>query len=140
MTRQETVLSVFVASPSDVEEERTHLEDTIREPNTTWSRELGLRLELIRWETHAYPEFAVDAQAVINSQIPDDYDIFIGIMWYRFGTATGRSGTEEEFDRAKTRFDADSNSVQLMIYFKDTPAPIAPSKLDYSQPSVRQPR
>lgn len=135
MSRQETVLSVFVASPSDVDEERARLEETIRDLNNAWSRELGLRLELVRWETHAYPGFADDVQAVINSQIPDDYDIFIGIMWYRFGTATGRagSGTEEEFDRAKKRFDADSNSVQLMIYFKDTPAPIAPSKLDHSQ-------
>ncbi len=135
MSRQETVLSVFVASPGDVEDERARLEETIRDLNNAWSRELGLRLELIRWETHAYPGFADDAQAVINSQIPDDYDIFIGIMWYRFGTATGRagSGTQEEFDRAKERFDADSTSVQLMIYFKDTPAPVAPSKLDYTQ-------
>jgi hypothetical protein len=135
MSRQETVLSVFVASPSDVDEERNRLEDIIRDLNIAWSRELGLRLELIRWETHAYPGFASDAQAVINAQIPNDYDIFIGIMWYRFGTPTGRagSGTQEEFNRAKARFDSDPTSVQLMIYFKDTPAPVAPSKLDYSQ-------
>jgi len=135
MSKQETVLSVFVASPSEVDEERASLGDIIRELNVAWSRELGIRLDLIRWETHAFPGFADDAQDVINSQIPDDYDIFIGIMWYRFGTPTGRagSGTQEEFNRAKARFDVDATSVKLMIYFKDEPAPVAPSKLDYSQ-------
>lgn len=135
MARQETILSVFVASPSDVDEERTRLEDVISEHNVTWSRELGVRLELVRWETHAFPSFGEDAQAVINEQIPDDFDIFVGIMWYRFGTPTGRggSGTVEEFQRAKARYDSDPSSVQLMIYFKDEPAPISPSKLDYEQ-------
>jgi hypothetical protein len=135
MPRQETVLSVFVASPSDVDEERNRLEDAIRELNVTWARDLGVRLELIRWETHAYPGFGADAQDVVNSQVPDDFDIFIGLMWYRFGTPTGRagSGTHEEFLRAKTRFDADPTSLQLMIYFKDEPAPVPPSKLDYGQ-------
>lgn len=135
MARQETILSVFVASPSDVDEERNRLEEVIRELNTAWARELGIRLELVRWETHAYPSFGEDAQAVINDQIPDDYDLFIGLMWYRFGTPTGRagSGTIEEFQRAKKRFDHDPSALQLMIYFKDAPAPIAPSKIDYAQ-------
>ncbi|MBL8870504.1 MAG: hypothetical protein JNK90_11965 [Planctomycetaceae bacterium] len=135
MARQETILSVFVASPSDVDEERNRLEEVIRELNTAWSRELGVRLDLIRWETHAYPSFGEDAQAVINDQIPNDFDVFVGLMWYRFGTPTGRagSGTIEEFQRAKARHDANPNDVQLMIYFKDEPAPIAPSKLDHEQ-------
>ncbi len=134
MARQEYILSVFVASPSDVEDERNRLEEVIRDLNTAWARELGIRLELVRWETHAYPSFGADAQAVINQQIPDDYDLFIGVMWYRFGTPTGRagSGTIEEFRRAKARFDRDS-SIQLMIYFKDAPAPVAPTKLDHAQ-------
>lgn len=133
MARQEHVLSVFVASPGDVEAERGKLEDVIRELNVAWSRELGVRLDLVRWETHAYPGIGVDAQEVINDQIPDDYDLFVGIMWCRYGTPTGRagSGTVEEFDRAKARYDFDSNSVRLMIYFKDEPIP--PSQLDPNQ-------
>ncbi len=133
MARQEHVLTVFVASPSDVEIERGKLEDVICELNTTWSRELGVRLDLVRWETHAYPGFGMDAQDVINDQIPEDYDFFVGIMWCRYGTPTGRagSGTVEEFKRAKARYDADENSVQLMVYFKDEPIP--PSQLDPSQ-------
>lgn len=133
MARQEHVLSVFVASPSDVDSERGKLEDVIRELNVTWSRELGVRLDLVRWETHAYPGIGVDAQDVINEQIPDDYDIFVGIMWCRYGMLTGRagSGTVEEFDRAKARHDDNPSSVHLMIYFKDEP--MAPSQLDPEQ-------
>ena len=133
MPRQENVLTVFVASPRDVSDERTRLEEVIRELNTTWSRELGLRLELVRWETHAYPGIADDAQAVINEQIPDDFDLFVGIMWCRYGTPTGRSGsgTVEEFERAKARYEANPSRVKLMVYFKDEPIP--PSRLDPTQ-------
>jgi len=60
MARQETILSVFVASPSDVDEERNRLEEVIRDLNTAWARELGIRLELVHWETHAYPSFGED--------------------------------------------------------------------------------
>ncbi len=133
MSRQEHVLTVFVASPSDVGDERTKLEEVIRELNVTQSRHLGIRFELVRWETHAYPGIGQDAQAVINEQIPNDCDLFIGIMWCRYGTPTGRagSGTIEEFQRAKARYDADSASVKIMIYFKD--AAISPSRLDLSE-------
>ena len=135
MARQETILSIFVSSPSDVDEERNRLEDVIRELNVTWSRDLGIRLELIRWETHAFPRFGEDPQAVINEQIPQDFDLFIGLMWYKFGTPTGRagSGTVEEFQRAKERYDADPDALQLMIYFKDAPAPVPPTQLDHKQ-------
>ncbi len=133
MSRQEHILTVFVASPGDVEEERGRLEDVIRELNVAWSRELGVRFELVRWETHAYPGMGMDAQAVINEQIPDDFDLFVGIMWCRYGTPTGRagSGTVEEFKRAKARHDADPSCVKLMVYFKDEP--LSPSLLDPSQ-------
>ncbi len=135
MPRQEIIISVFVASPSDLEEERSILETVIGEHNKTWARNLGIRLELINWETHAYPSFGEDPQAVINEQIPQDFDLFIGLMWHRFGTPTGRagSGTIEEFQRAKERHDADPDSLQLMVYFKDAPVPVSPSQLDFSQ-------
>ncbi len=133
MARQEHVLTVFVASPGDVDSEREKLEDVIREFNVTWSCELGVRFDLVRWETHAYPGIGVDAQDVINEQILEDYDIFIGIMWCRYGTPTGRagSGTVEEFNRAKARHDHDPSCVYMMIYFKDEP--MAPSLLDPEQ-------
>ncbi|MBI4794534.1 MAG: DUF4062 domain-containing protein [Deltaproteobacteria bacterium] len=133
MPRQEKVFSVFVASPGDVQDERERLEEIIKELNLAWSRELGIRLDLLRWETHAYPGISEDPQAVINEQIPDDYDLFIGIMWSRYGTPTGRagSGTVEEFQKAKQRYDVDQASVKIMFYFKD--APLSPSEINPEQ-------
>ena len=93
--RDERVFVVFVASPSDMQPQRDALEEVIRELNLTWSRKLGIRLDLVRWETHGVP----DAQDVLNRELPDDPDIFIGLMWGRYGTPTSSagSGTEEEF-------------------------------------------
>jgi hypothetical protein len=122
MARIDTVLSVFVASPGDVVDARKCLERVVDELNFSWSREMGLRLELLKWETHAFSDKGDDAQDVVNRQIPR-YDIFLGIMWKRFGTPTGRaeSGTEEEFNDALCRHERDASNVRIMFYFKDTP-------------------
>ncbi len=117
MPRKEHIVSVFVASPGDVSDEREKLEEIINNLNIAWSKEQGVRFDLVKFETHSWPGFGEDAQAVINEQIPNDYDIFIGIMWNRFGTPTNRagSGTEEEFLRAKKRHDENPGSVQILI-------------------------
>lgn len=133
MPRDERVVVVLVASPLDLEPERNRLEEVIQELNLTWSRTLLLRLELVRWETHGYPGIANDAQDVLNRELTDAPDIFIGLMWGRYGTPTGRagSGTEEEFDRALARYRQDPSSVRIMFYFKD--APLSPSEIDPEQ-------
>ena len=52
-------------------------------------------------DANAYPGFGTDPQGVVNEEIGDDYEIFIGPLWSRFGTPTPRafSGTQEEFER-----------------------------------------
>ena len=138
MPRDERVFVVFVASPSDMQPERDALEEVIRELNLTWSRKLGIRLDLVRWETHGVPGFGADAQDVLNRRLPDDSDIFIGLMWGRYGTPTSSagSGTEEEFKRALERYRQNSASIKIMIYFKDAPLP--PSQIDPDQLALVQ--
>lgn len=133
MAKNVSELSVFVASPGDVSEEREALEEIIRELNTLWRSSRAIRLDLVRWETHAYPSIGIDAQAVINEQIGDDYDIFIGILSGRFGTPTGRagSGTEEEFQRAYERHKAWPDGLRILLYFKD--AHVKLSEVDLNQ-------
>lgn len=133
MAKTHTILQVFLASPSDVTDERTLLADVVSEFNNTWGKNKGVMLELLKWETHSQPGFGADAQDVINKQIGDEYDIFIGIMWGRFGSPTLRagSGTEEEFNRAFARLADSSNNIQIMFYFKD--AGIPPSQIDAVQ-------
>lgn len=129
MTRKATIVQVFVASPSDVQRERDLLESIITELNQAWSRSLGVTFELVRWETCVRPALGSDPQAIINDQIGDKYDVFIGILWGCFGTPTPRamSGTLEEFERAYKRSKS-TGAPEVMFYFKD--APMAPSKMD----------
>jgi hypothetical protein len=129
MPRHSLVVRVFVASPSDVRDEREQLETLISEMNKIWGKTLSVIFELIKWETDIYPAFGSDPQSVINSQLDDDYDVFIGILWSKFGTKTPRaeSGTLEEFERAYSRLKSEYNKPEIMMYFKDTPLP--PSKI-----------
>jgi hypothetical protein len=133
MARNATVIQVFVASPADVQEERSVLESVIQELNQIWSKSLGIIFELVKWETHTYPAFGSDPQAIINEQIGDEYDVFVGILWARFGTPTPRaaSGTLEEFERALERRKTSGNVPEVMVYIKD--APISPSAIDAEQ-------
>jgi Domain of unknown function (DUF4062) len=133
MATQMTVLRLFVASPSDVTHEREMLEDIVRELDLVWSRQLGIYLELTKWETHAYPGIGTEPQAVINEQIGKDWDIFVGIMWTRFGTATKNygSGTEEEFETGLRLFRENPRLRRIMFYFNN--APLSPSALDIDQ-------
>jgi hypothetical protein len=131
----EPILTVraFVASPGDLAEERAVLADVIDELNRTWSRTIRLRIDLIGWETDTFPNVGSYPQAVINEQIGDSYDIFIGLMGARFGTPTSAfgSGTEEEFERAYRKWQADPNATCIMFYFKT--AAVNPMEVDIEQ-------
>lgn len=133
MPRSETIIGTFVASPSDVEEERAALGSVVAELNKTWSKNLNLRLDLMKWETDVHPGFGKYSQDVINTQINDAYDIFVAIFWGRIGSPTKEydSGTLEELDRAYKKYLGDRKSIDILVYFKDQP--IAPSKIDVQQ-------
>jgi hypothetical protein len=128
-------IKVFLASPSDVQAERESLARLIADINdvlTFLAPEPRITLELVRYETHAYPDIG-QPQEVINRQIPIDYDIFIGVMWRRCGTPTktAKSGTIEEFRRAYEQRRR-SSLPKIMFYFCDEPIPM-PSRDDLKQ-------
>lgn len=132
MPLQNTILQVLVASPEDVSEERALMQEVIDELNRTWADTLGVAYRLYGWDMCVAPGFASEPQEVINSQVPSEYDLFIGIFWGRLGSPTNKypSGTVEEFERAYSRLQT-TGSPEIMLYFKD--APLAPSKLDPEQ-------
>lgn len=127
ISEQVTLLKVFVASPEDVKGERKSVTKIVDELNDIRVKD-NILLKVVKWETDVSPGVDEYPQEVINKQIGDDYDIFIGIMWKQFGTPTGRagSGTEEEFDRAYERYQKDPNNIQIMVYFNQT----SPTNLD----------
>lgn len=114
-------LRIFVASPGEVEEERSIVTNVVGELRRTFEKNLPFSIDVIRWETHAWPAVGEDAQDVINQEI-GEYDIFVGIMWKRFGTPTkrARSGTDEEFQRAYEYFKT-YKRPHIMFYFRTTP-------------------
>jgi hypothetical protein len=134
MAKTITLYKVFVASPSDVKDERNSLDAIINEINRTTANILGVQLELVKWETHTYPDFGEDPQDVINKQIGNDYDIFIGVLWGRFGTPTKResSGTKEEFLRAYERWKTQKEKqIKIMFYIKEAGIPV--NQIDVEQ-------
>lgn len=100
MRPNSTKVSVFVASPSDVHEERRRIDNVQDEINEVLAH-AGVFLDVQKWETRVGPDVADRVEDAILAQI-EPYEVFIGIMWHRLGTDTGRaaSGTVEEFNIA----------------------------------------
>lgn len=105
-------LKIFLASPGDVAKERAAVRSVVAELNQSSSGmadSLGVHFEVIGYDSHVAPDMG-RAQAVIFNQLPpDEWDIFIGILWLRFGSPSSEvdpqtgetlSGTAEEFSRA----------------------------------------
>ena len=101
---QGNVLEVLIASPSDTEEQRLTIRDSVIAWNRTNARHLGVVSLPIMWETHAFPELGAPPQSILNDQIVDDADILIATFWTKLGTPTpaAPSGTVEEIERFVT--------------------------------------
>ncbi|MES2287841.1 MAG: DUF4062 domain-containing protein [Bacteroidota bacterium] len=119
-----TKYKIFLASPSDLKEDRLSIDEVIKELNISYGKQNEIFLELLKWETHSGAGIStIHPQKIINSDLGSDYDIFIGIIWGKFGTKTdsAESGTEEEFLNAYNRFIEKPNSLQILFYFKTAP-------------------
>ena len=120
------LFKIFLASPSDTNEERRVAKAAVDEINQSYGLQSGFMLKLLTWENDTYPAIGEDGQDVINQQIGNDYDIFVGVMWKKFGTPTKRagSGTEEEFQIAYERY-KNNNDIRIMFYFNSSDVPQA---------------
>ncbi len=125
MELDKKIKKIVIASPSDTMEERKRADSVVEELNVSL-RDL-IQFEVIKWETHVTPRMG-RPQEVINGQLRiDKCDVFIGILWTRFGSRTGgksmegthyESGTEEEFNIAYESWKS-SKKPEMMI-FKST--------------------
>lgn len=114
------VLRIFLASPGDVKAEREMIFALKEDLDLLIGKDKNIKFEIVNWERNSYPGKGTDAQEVINEQINDEYDVFIGIFWQRFGTPTSRyeSGTLEEYENAKKKYENDKENTHIMMYFK----------------------
>ena len=117
MTTTITKVRLFLASPGDVQSERKQIDKIVTELNLGVAAQRNLIVELVKWETHAWPGFGRDAQAVINEQI-GAYRYLRRCNVESTGTPTAEalSGTEEEFKRAYELWKVHKRP-KLLFYF-----------------------
>ena len=110
------ILYVFLASPSDLAEERRLARDVVDELNRVCARRLKWSIELLGWED-TLPGF-VRPQEKINADVRL-CRLFIGMLWRRWGQPTGKysSGFEEEFELAK-RLRSEAQAPEIWLYFR----------------------
>jgi nucleoside 2-deoxyribosyltransferase len=126
MAREPKTYELFIATPSDIVNEKKIIKELCDEWNTSHGRYNNARIETRDW-TQAYPIMGSRPQAIINSQIFDQTDFVVALFWTKFGSPTGvaDSGTEEEIVRARNQ------NKPLLLYFADKMK--YPSELDQAQ-------
>ncbi|OGW13249.1 MAG: hypothetical protein A3G93_10895 [Nitrospinae bacterium RIFCSPLOWO2_12_FULL_45_22] len=110
------ILSVFVASPSDLSDERKTLRDVVERLNKIYGKRIGWQIELLGWED-TLAGFS-RPQTLINKDV-ENCDLFIGMLWKRWGTESGEysSGFEEEFSIARSRR-INGDKPEIWMFFK----------------------
>jgi len=93
---------IFLASPSDVEQERQAVHHFFAHFNRTIAQLWGVHFEVVDWENYSsigvgHPQELITRQTL--ERFKDSLALVVGIMGQRFGSPTGKaeSGTEEEF-------------------------------------------
>ena len=121
MPKEINEIRVFISCPGDVNPEKQIVRNVCDSISKVYGESRNIRLKPIDWENDIIPEITGGgAQSVIDSQLEDyDYDIYIGILWTRFGDKmdNGRTPTEWEFERAFNRMRA-TGRPKIQFYFK----------------------
>jgi len=128
MSYAATVLTVMIASPSDVKEDRDAVERAIYSWNDANAEKRGVILRPWRWETSAVPVMGDHPQRLINAQGVDQSDIVIAMFAGRLGSATpdAISGTAEEIEHALEA----GKPVHLYFSTAHLPADVDTAQLD----------
>lgn len=117
MPRHREMLRVFLASPGDLQAERRIARDIALEVDEYVSS-LGFGFELYGWEDTVSQ--VGRPQEIINQEV-DVCDIFIGMLWMRWGSSPGEgytSGFQEEYMRAMARR-SEGHAPEICLLFKD---------------------
>jgi hypothetical protein len=132
------IIKIFLSSPADVMAERESVKKVVNKLNQSGqiAEKLGFKLEVLDWSTLAVG--MGNPEDVIIEQMPvEEWDIFVGILWVRFGTPTGNEdsktgmpflgGTEEEFNLAYTEWE---KNKRPHIFFYRCIRPCPPNEID----------
>jgi hypothetical protein len=121
-------IQVFVSCPSDLVPEKRAVEEVCKRVNANL-KSIGCNIRLAYRDcSEIIGPTGIRPQQLINDSI-NDYDIYLGILYMRFGTPTGatnklsgeewESGTEEEFVLACENKKAGKNPTAIYLFFKE---------------------
>jgi len=133
---------VFIASPSDMSQERQLVHKFFKYYNNAIAKNWGVRFEVIDWENASSIGIG-RAQGLINSQTLEKYReslaLVIGLLGQKYGQPTGEaeSGTEEEFNWA---FDNNKKHgfPEIKWFFKKIDKFVSPPDPDRIQEALDQ--
>lgn len=121
MAKEVTQIRVLVSCPDDVAPEKQIVREVCEDITHGLGKGRNIQIRAIDWRENVVPLITGEgAQSVINRQIEDyDYDIYVGILWKRFGDKrpNGLTPTEEEFENAFSRNQKTRRPI-LQFYFK----------------------
>ncbi|WP_434439692.1 hypothetical protein [Lentzea sp. E54] len=121
------VVSVLIASPNDVAQDREALRQAMWDFNDEHASALQVVLLPVLWETHSRAELGTAPQDLLDKQIVDSADVVIGVFWTRIGSPLpdGVPATVHELERSVEA------GKPVMLYFSNLPA--SPLTIDTGQ-------
>ena len=115
-------IKILIACPSDAENIKELIEQCCTNINTEIQMESKLEFEILHWRKSVSAIITGERpQDIINREYEEqEYDVFIGIFWKRFGDrqTNGKTPTEEEFERALNGKKKNDKPKIVKIYFK----------------------
>jgi hypothetical protein len=132
-------LRIFVASPGDAKPERDRVHAIASELNRTVADQLEITLHVLDWR-EVFPSMGRPEQVILDKLPVEQWDIFVGVLWLRFGLKPGAndpntgkdydSGTEEEFAIA---YNSWRKNGRPRILFYRCIRPVDPDTVDIAQ-------
>jgi hypothetical protein len=117
-------IRVFVAYTGEMRRECDCVRRAAHDLNITLGNSFGVMLEVLDWRTHVHPDSGRPEQIILDQLDVRTWDIFVGLLWTRFGTPTGgiasngapyQSGTQEEFSIARQSWQ-EWGKPRLLVY------------------------
>lgn len=128
--RTTRLVTLFVASPGDVAEERGRVRAVVERVHRAVGPEV--RIDVVRWEDYAAPDWSRPQAVVFGNTSFASIDLFVGIFWSRLGTPSGavdptrgveyESGTVEELAAARRLYE-EGSLRRIMLYFRHPQRP-----------------
>lgn len=112
------IVDIFLSSPFDLKAERAAVVSEIAKLSRVTEKFQQVRLRVLTFENNTYTALGESGQDVVNQQIGDSYQIYLGLVGKRLGTPTPKdeSGTAEEYQRALDRAHSNGSVPSLMFF------------------------